>query len=167
MIGVQSISMMIYVFGLLPLMYVITGPIPDLPRVMIFVSIFMTMSSLIWINYLISYNRLQPLINRIRPENEIVWVRITKDKLLTFHVAKKGVYGQTKGVMHRKKADVIDKGDYPISLINGNRAIFVSDRSSHNINVDNAVAWKQLFKKYKVKSGRDAYLKSERVHTND
>jgi len=79
---------------------------------------------------------------------------------------KKGVYGQTKGVMHNKKADVVDKGDFPISLINGNRAEMVYDMMSHNVNLDHAVAWKQLFKKHNVGSGEEAYHKSKYSEQN-
>jgi len=89
----------------------------------------------------------------------VVWVRITKNKLLTFQLVKKGVYGQTKGIVHKHKSDVIDKGDFPISTINGNRALLVYDMSSQNINPEHVVAWKNIFKKYKVGNAKEAYFK--------
>jgi len=125
-----------------------------------------TLMGICWINYYVSKNRLQPLINRINPETDEVWVRVTKNKLLTFQVVKKGVYGQTKGIMQGKKADVIDRGDYPIRLLNGNSAIFVSDIMSHNLNLDHAVAWKQLMKNNNVTTGKEAYEKAKKEIDN-
>ena len=138
-------------------------PVEPIVKVMIVASIMITLLSIGWILYLISYNGLKPLINKINRENEIIWVRVTKDKLLTFQVLPKGVYGQTKGVMHRKKADVINKGDFPIQCINGNNAILVYDKLSSNINLEHAIAWKEIFKKEKVETGRDAYKKSKKI----
>ena len=160
MIGQQSVSAIIYTLGLLPLLIIFAGPAHIIVKLLIIVSLIFSFFAFIWVNYLISYNRLGPLINRIKPEEDVVWIRISKNKLLTFQVAKKGVYGQTKGMIHGQKADVIDKGDFPIRLINGNSAIVVYDLMSHNVNVEHAVAWKQLFKKQKVSTGRDAYLKA-------
>jgi len=164
--GHQSASVMIYLIGLFMFILVFAFPVDVLVYVLVIAGIIFTFMSIVYINYLVSYNRLTPLINRINRENEIIWVRVTKDKLLTFQVAKKGVHGQTKGIMHGKKADVVDKGDFPIQCLNGNNAIIVYDRMSRNVNLDQAVAWKQLFKKHKVRTGKDAYIKSKKVHSN-
>jgi len=164
MIGQQSGAIMIYIFGILPLILVFTFNIDVIIKVLVIASIFLTMMAICWVNYLISYNHLGPLINRINRENQIVWVRVTKGKILTFQVAKKGVYGQTKGVMHNKKADVINKGDYTVQAINGNPAIFVNDSSSHNLNLDHGLAWMNIFRKEKVSSGKAAYSKSKKVN---
>jgi len=166
MIGQQSVSVMLYIIGLVPLIIAISEPMHIIPIILIIVSIIFTLFALAWINYLVSYNRLGPLINRIKPESEVVWVRITKDKLLTFHIAKKGVYGQTKGMTFNKKADVIDKGDFPIRTLSGNNAILTWDKISHNVNAEHTVAWKQLFKKHKVSSGEEAYRKAKKVADN-
>jgi len=163
MIGQQSGAIMIYIFGILPLILVFTFNINVIVKILVIASIFLTLMAICWVNYLISYNHLGPLINRINRENDIVWVRVTKGKILTFQVAKKGVYGQTKGVMHGKKADVINKGDYTVQTINGNPAIFINDSSSHNLNLDQALAWKRLFQKEKVSSGKAAYYKARKA----
>ena len=161
MIGHQSICAFIYALGLIPLFIVFAGPTHIFVKIMIIASIIMTIMALGWILYLISYNHLSPLINRIRPEDEVVWVRVTKNNNLTFQVARKGVYGQTKGVIHRKKADVIDKGDFTINCINGNKAILVHDMMSHNINLKHAIAWKKIFNKENVGTGEEAYRKNK------
>lgn len=168
MIGNQSLCIGLYIISLMPLIIVLTMPFLDVfIMAMIIASIFISFLSIVTINYIISYNRLGPLINKINRENQLVWIRITKDKLLTFQVVKKGVYGQTKGIIHGKKADVINKGDFPIQLLNGNNAILVYDKMSHNANPDHAIAWKNLFKKNKVTTGRDAYYKSKKVNTKN
>jgi hypothetical protein len=163
MIGQQTVSVMLYIIGLFCLILVFLGRLEFMQMFLIIISIVFTMFGLLWINYLVSYNRLGPLINRISPTNEIVWIRITKDKQLVFQIAKKGVYGQTKGVNFGKKADVIDKGDFPIRCLNGNNAMLTWDKISHNVNPDEAVAWKQLFKQHKVSSGKEAYKKAKKV----
>jgi len=150
--------------GLFFLLVILVGPTDLIVKMFAIISIIFTLFAIIWINYLISYNHLQPLINRINRENQEVWVRITKNKLLTFQVVKRGVYGQTKGIVHRMKSDVIDRGDFPIQTINGNNAIIVYDKMSHNINLDHAVGWKQLFKTHKVGSAKEAYTKAEKVY---
>lgn len=161
MIGHQELSMLMYVVGTIPFLIVLSWGLPFTVTALIIVGMIIILFAAIWPNYLISYNKLQPLINRIRPEQDVVWIRITKGGMLSFQIAKKGAYGQTKGIMHGQKADVIDKGDYPIRCINGNPGILVHDMMSHNINPKHAVAWKQLFKKNKVRTGRDAYYKAK------
>ena len=161
MIGYQEISAIIWMVGLVMfILCLMTNP-PVLIIVLIFGGIIFMFFATLIPNYVISINQLQPLINKIRPENHVIWIRITKNKLLTFQIVKKGVYGQTKGIVHKHKSDVIDKGDFPISTINGNRAILVYDMSSNNVNPEHVVAWKKLFKKYGVTSAKDAYLRSK------
>jgi len=163
MIGQQSVSISIYICGLLFIVFVITGPTQWIPRILLIVGVIFTLMSICWINYYVSKNNLKPLIDRINPETEEVWVRITKSKLLTFQVVKKGVYGQTKGMAQGKKSDVIDHGDFPIRLINGNSAILTYDEMGRNVNLDHAVAWKQLFKEQKVNTAEEAYNKAKKV----
>jgi len=163
MIGQQSVSILMYVFGFFFFVLALLGIPSMLIQMLIIVGIILTLFGIVWINYLVSFNQLGPLINRIRPDKGMVWVHFTKDKLLTFKIAKRGVYGQTKGMMGTKKADVINKGDFPIQLISGSRGIITYERMSHNINLDHAVAWAELFKKEKISTGRDAYKKARKV----
>jgi len=168
MIGQQIVSIFLYIFGLF--FFLITfatgAPVPVIIKVFILVGIIFTLFGIIWINYLVSYNQLTPLINHIRADKELIWVHVTKDNLLTFKLAKTGVYGQTKGMMGSKKADVINKGDFPIRFINGNRGIITYEKMSHNINLDHAVAWKKLFEEQKISTGEEAYQKAKEVTDN-
>lgn len=166
MIGQQTVSVSIYIFGLFFTVLVIVGPTQWIPRILLIVGVIFTLMSICWMNYFVSKNNLKPLIDRINPETEEVWVRITKSKLLTFQVVKKGVYGQTKGMAQGKKCDVIDHGDFPIRLINGNSAILTYDEMHRNINLDEAVASKQLFKQHKVNNIKEAYQKAKKVATS-
>jgi len=161
MMGYQELSASVWIIGLLLFIFCLMIELPPIAILLIFAGIIFTFFSMMIPNYIISVNQLQPLINKIKPEDQVVWIRITKNKLLTFQVAKKGVYGQTKGIIHNHKADVIDKGDFPISTINGNRAILVYDMSSQNVNVEKTVAWKQLFKRYGTNSAKESYYKSK------
>lgn len=162
MIGQQEVSVSIMLMGIFCFILILMDRMAsNITKILVVVGMMCCIFAISWICYLISYNKLQPLINRIRPEHDIVWVRITKGGMLTFQVAKKGVYGQTKGIVGKYNADVVDKGDFPIRCINGNSAILVYDMMSHNANPKNAVAWKQIFKKLNIEKGKDAYAKAK------
>lgn len=154
--GAASIMILGFFFTLLPLF----ANILLIIKIFIIVGFFLILMAFIWINGVISSNGLGVLINRINPDKHEVWVRISKSKHLSFQKVKKDVYGRTKGIMQNKKADVIDKGDFPIRLKNGNPAIIAYDLMSHNVNLNEAVAWKKIFKKYKLRSGKKAYQKA-------
>ena len=163
MIGNQEASTMMFLIGLFALLFLLfipfDPPVPMLVKLIMVISIMFFAFAHVFLNWLISYNKLQPFINKINPERDKVWLRVTKGKLFTAQIVKNGAYGQTKGLMNEQKADVIDKGDFPLRLMNGNPAILVYDLMSHNANVDHAVGWKQLFKRQKVSSGKEAYQK--------
>lgn len=160
MLGNQSVSIMVYMIGLSMFLLVFFISTSFFIQILMIFGIIFTLFALLWINYIISYNHLQVFINRIKP-NQQVWLRFTSDGMFIPQLVKKGPYGQTKGVMYKQKADVIDKGDFPIRLINGNSGLIVYDRISHNINLKHAASWKKLFKEYEVSSGIDAYKKAK------
>jgi len=161
MIGNQELSIMLSVFGIFFIMIAMLMGMPFMYAFILFIGMTLMMSATIWLCYIISYNKLQPLINRIKPEGETVWIRITKSGKLTFQVAKNGPYGQTKGIANHENADVIDKGDFPIRCINGNPAILMWDMTSSNINPKLVVGWKQMVKKFGIRSSREAYVKAK------
>lgn len=162
MIGHQEISITLYVIALFMLILCLFAPIFDIVKILLIASIIFSLFSVIWINYIISHNRLQPLINRIRP-NEIVWLRFSKDGMFIPQLVKKGPYGQTKGVIYKQKCDVINKGDYNVKLISGNNAIVMNDMMSTNVNLDDAVVWQEISDKYNVDNVFDAYKKSKEI----
>jgi len=101
----------------------------------------------VWMNYLISKYDLNLLVDRITNPDYIGWIRFTRSKGLRFPIVKQGPLGQTKGMAYGAKADVINDGDYTVTLQNGNKAIIKSDLLSTNINLDEAIGW-QLIKKH-------------------
>lgn len=160
MFGHQEVSILCYLIGVFPLIILLVGPVSEFVKILVIFSLIFSLFGIVWVNYLVSYNSLQPLINKINPERDVIWVEITKNRLLTFKIARKGPYGQTKGLSHGHKADVIDKGDFPLRLKNGNPAILTYEMMSHNVNPKEAIGWKQLFKKHKVSTGEEAYNKA-------
>ena len=160
MFGHQEVSILCYLIGIFPLIIILSAPGSEFIKILVIFSLIFTLFGIVWINYLISYNDLGPAINRINPSKEIVWGDISKSNLFSFTIAKKGPYGQTKGLRHGQKADVIDKGDFPLRLKNGNPMILTHEMMSHNVNPKEAIGWKQLFKKHKVSTGEEAYKKA-------
>lgn len=111
-------------------------------------------------NYQITKYNLNPFMDRITNEDWIAWIRFTRDKRLVIHTVKKSSMGRTKGVVHGKKATVINNGDYTITLPNGNQAICVSDLISQNINLDENVGWNLVYKHFGGLIGFKAYEKA-------
>ena len=108
--------------------------------------VFFTMAWF-WMNYVVSKLNLNLLIDRITNPDYIGWIRFTRSKGLRFNIVKTGPLGQTKGIANGAKADVINNGDYTVTLQNGNKAIIKSDLLTTNINLDQCVGW-QLIKKH-------------------
>ena len=128
---------------------------------MMFMSIIIMTFAYIYIGYQIVKNKCRPLIDKIDTDH-IVWHRFTKDGVYMPQIVRKGPYGQTKGIMYGAKADIINKGDFPVKCVNGNQGIIVYDMRSTNVNLKHTVAWKKIFNREKVRSGKDAYLKAKR-----
>lgn len=98
-------------------------------------------------NYLISKYDLNIWVDKITNPDFIGWIRFTKSKMIRNHIVKKGPLGQQKGVAHGVKADIINNGDYTITLPNGNQAVIKCDLLSHNANLERAMGW-ELMKKH-------------------
>jgi len=160
MLGQQSVATLIFCLGVFFIIILFAANLSLLIYIFLFIALLFMIMAFVWINWSISYSGFQAGINKINPEKEEIWADVSKDHLLTLQLVPKGVYGQTKGIMRGHKADVIDKGDFPIRLKNGNSAILVYDLLSHNLNLNHAVSWKQIFKKEKVRSGEEAYRKA-------
>lgn len=76
------------------------------------------------------------------------WLRTTKSRRFAPQPVKTGPLGQEKGLVSGHKADIINRGDFPITLRNGNQAVHKYDLMSHNLNLNEAVGWKLLSRKY-------------------
>lgn len=98
-------------------------------------------------NYQISKWDLNPLIDKLEPGFE-VWLRFTKNRKFAPQIIKTGPLGQEKGLVSGHKADIINRGDFPITLRNGNHAVIKYDLMSHNINLNEAVGWEIINRKW-------------------
>ena len=83
-------------------------------------------------------------MDKITNPDYIGWIRATRSRQIRNHIFKKGPLGQTKGRANGVKADVINKGDYTLTLPNGNQAIIKSDLLSTNINLEHCVNWQMI-----------------------
>ena len=112
-----------------------------------------------WMCYLVTKHNLNMFLDRITNPDFIGWLRFTRGKMLRPQIVKRGPLGQQKGIANGEKADIINDGDYTITLSNGNRAVIKSDWLSTNINLDKVKGW-QLIKKHHGMIGYDAYAKA-------
>lgn len=87
------------------------------------------------------------------------WLRFTKSRRFAPQIVKTGALGQTKGLVAGHKADVIDRGDFPVTLRNGNHCIIKYDLMSHNLNLEESVGWTLFQKKYGL-LGANAYKRA-------
>jgi hypothetical protein len=69
------------------------------------------------------------------------WLRFTKSRIFAPQVVRTGPLGQQKGLVEGYKADIINRGDFPVTLQNGNHAVIKYDLMSHNVNLNEAVGW--------------------------
>lgn len=88
-------------------------------------------------------------------------LRVDKNGLVSNQVMKKDSLGFVKGIAFGKKAGLINKGGFKLTLPNGNTVLLVLDFMSHNANPLEAVGWALYKKKYGV-IGYNAYKKCKR-----
>lgn len=127
---------------------------------LIVISVFFSLISMVIPNYQISKYNLNVLIDRITNDDWIGWIRFSRDKRLLFHTVKKDSMGRTKGVVHGKKATVVNWGDYTVTGPNGNKLICVSDLISQNDNLEENVGWNLVHKHFGGVIGYKAYEKA-------
>lgn len=129
--------------------------------ILVFASIFFGAIAICWMPFVIAKNQLRPAIDRCKPD-ETTWLRITKDHIIVPQFVNKGPYGQTKGITHKEKADVIDDGSFPVRWLNGNPGIVMYDLMNTNANLDKSVARKMMREKFGVRTGIEAYDKAKK-----
>jgi len=150
--GIQLIITIFVIISLIGMMRQVTGN-PGLVTAFLFfivllcVALFFSFISMALPNYLISKYNLNIFVDKITNPDFIGWLRITRNKGFRSYTVPRGALGQTKGMANGHKADVIDDGQYTVTLPNGNQAIIVCDFLSNNINLENVRGW-QLIKKH-------------------
>lgn len=88
-------------------------------------------------------------------------LRVDKNGLVSNQIMKKDSLGFVKGIAFGKKAGLINKGGFKLTLPNGNTVLLVLDFMSHNANPLEAVGWTLHKKKHGV-IGYNAYTKCKR-----
>ena len=152
-------SILLWFISLIPLILIfITNP-PMIVFALIFASMVFGLIAICWLPYLITKYDLRPGIDKCM-NNETTWVRVTKDRIIKPQFVDKGPYGQTKGITHKEKADVIDDGMFPIRWMNGNPGIIMYDLMNCSIDLNKSVGRSLMKKKFKIRSGIDGYKKA-------
>lgn len=98
--------------------------------------------------YQISKYNLNMFIDKITNPDFENWLRVTKNRTFAPQTVKKGMLGQSKGLVHGAKADIINRGDFTITLQNGNHALVKYDTLSHNVNLNHTLGWKLIRRKF-------------------
>lgn len=107
--------------------------------------------------YQISKWDCNPFMDKLEPGWD-VWLRCAKNRRFAPQCVKTGPLGQEKGLVSGYKADIINRGDFSITLRNGNHAVLKYDLMSHNISLNEAVGWQLTTRKYGL-LGTNAYKK--------
>jgi hypothetical protein len=77
-----------------------------------------------------------------------IWLRTSKSRKYSAQCVQTGPLGQMKGLVSGHKADIINRGDFPVTLQNGNHAVIKYDLMSHNVNFNEAIGWRLISRKY-------------------
>lgn len=148
-ITTQETSVVFFLIGIIIMAIILTDPgFPFLAKFLIFISLMFFGISMFTPNYAISKYNLNMFIDKITNPDFENWLRITKNRTFAPQTVKKGVLGQSKGLVHGAKADIINRGDFTITLQNGNHGLVTYDALSHNVNLNHALGWKLIRRKF-------------------
>ena len=158
-ITTQETSVVFFLIGIIIMAIILTDPgFPMLAKFLMFIALMFFGISMITPNYAISKYNLNMYIDKITNPDWENWLRVTKNRTYAPQTVKKGVLGQSKGLVHGSKADIINRGDFTVTLQNGNHALVKYDALSHNINFNDALGWKLTRRKFGV-LGSSAFQK--------
>jgi len=159
-ITTQETSVVFFLIGIIIMAIILTDPgFPMLAKFLMFIALMFFGISMITPNYAISKYNLNMFIDKITNPDFENWLRVTKNRTFAPQTVKKGVLGQSKGLVHGAKADIINRGDFTITLQNGNHALVKYDALSHNINFNHTLGWKLIRRKFGV-LGSTAFIKA-------
>jgi len=155
----QEISVVFFLMGFM--IYMIVVVFFGLPLFMILlmiVALIFFAISMFTPNYQISKYNLNMFIDKITNPDWENWIRITKNRVFAPQTVKKGVLGQSKGLVHGAKADLINRGDFTVTFQNGNHGLVKYDTLSHNMNLNHTLGWKLIKRKFGF-LGSTAFIK--------
>ena len=107
-------------------------------------------------NYLVTKHRLNIFIDKITNPDFMGWLRVTASKKLSPQIVKVGSMGVLKGIGAGEKNDIINKGDYTLTLTNGNQVVVKLDMLNTNANLEKCAGW-QIYQKHHGFIGFDAW----------
>jgi hypothetical protein len=160
MFGNLEIAVMTYLIGMIFFIIMVLLSMPLIFIFLLFIGNMFTLMGLLWICWVVAKNRLRPLIDKCKP-NETVWFRFTKDRIFYPQTVPKGPYGQTKGIINKVYADVVDDGDFPVRAINGNPGIIMYDMMNTAVDLKKSVGRKRMRIKFNVRNGVEGYHKAK------
>jgi len=124
---------------------------------MLILSFIFASLGIIFLCLSLSKNDLNMWTDRVNKDWQAT-LRIDKNGLASNQIMKKDSLGFVKGIAFGKKAGLINKGGFKLTLPNGNTVLLVLDFMSHNVDPLEAVGWSLYKKKFGV-IGYNAYLK--------
>lgn len=95
------------------------------------------------IGYQIKHNHLDVLMDPNRPDQETC-ILCDFSGHIDFIRTIKGPLGKREFIKYKKEASIINNGDYPIRLINGNHGFIGHENYDQNVNLNKAEALDQL-----------------------
>lgn len=164
----QEMSVTIWVVGfVLFFITIINDPyFPMTYTVLFIISSFFTAAAMGLPNFMITKYSLNMFIDRMTNPNYENWLRLTKNRRLFPKIVQTGPLGQSKGLVSGYNADIINKGNYTVTLQNGNSLIISPDVMSNNADLDEEIGWKIVKHKHGF-LGFDAYRKAIRENRID
>jgi hypothetical protein len=159
----QEMSVTIWIVGfVIFFITIINDPVfPLFYLILFFISSMISAAGMIMPNYMITKYNLNMMIDRMTNPNYENWIRVTKNKKLFLKIVETGPLGQSKGMVSGYNADIINKGNYTVTLPNGNHAIIAPDVMSNNADLEEEIGWKLVKRKYFI-LGYNAYRKALR-----
>lgn len=126
----------------------------------LFMILFFSFFGIVWLCWGDSKFNLNMWKDRINPDWQGV-LRADKNGLVTGQIMKKDSLGYNKGIAFGKKAGLINKGGFKLTLPNGNNLLLVVDFMSRNIDLAEAIGW-MLYKRKHGFVGYNAYVQCKR-----
>lgn len=103
------------------------------------ISVFLIIFETLLIGYQISHNHLKVLMDPCGPDSEVCFY-FDMGGDVDFIKAKKGPYNTRSFVKYNRVGTIINKGSYPIRLINGNKGFIGHEDYPEEVNLDEAEA---------------------------
>lgn len=160
-ITTQEISTITFVIGFVFFAVpILNDPyFPQFYLILYVISVFVMAAGLTIPNYMITKYNLNMEIDRMTNPNYENWIRVTKNHKIFRRIVETGPLGQSKGLVAGYNADIINRGNYTVTLQNGNHAIICPDVMSTNADLEEEMGWKLIKRKFMV-FGYDAYRRA-------